>query len=61
VWNCKYLYIYIYIYIYDGLKKGEIGWSVNNVKEVKKKEKSFVRSQYLEAKIDLGTDDLYEC
>ena len=29
----------------DELKKGEIGWSVNDVKEVKKKEKDFVRSQ----------------
>jgi hypothetical protein len=31
------------------------------VKKVKKKKKDFVRSQYLETKIDLGTDDLYEC
>jgi hypothetical protein len=49
------------IYIDDGLKKGEIGWSVHNVKEVKIKEKIFARGQYLKSEIDLGTDDSYEC
>jgi survival of motor neuron protein-interacting protein 1 len=44
-------------YMDDGLKKGEIEWNVDDVKEVKEKGKDFVRNECLDSKMGLGTND----